>query len=194
MSRDVVVVGVSGSLRDESYTRIGVSKALHGAERNGAETSHIDLRDMDIPLFNQDAEPTPGVRRMSTAFREADAIILGTPMYHGSYSGVLKNAIDHFGFEEFENKTVGLLVVSGGGFPLPALEHLRSVCRSLNAWVLPWEAAIPRGREVIEDGEITEAKLADRVQTLGERAVEYARIEPHQTSFESEHNVGAANQ
>jgi NAD(P)H-dependent FMN reductase len=71
-------------------------------------------------------------------------------VYHGSYSGVLKNAMDYCGFDEFEDTTVGLLAVSGGSFPTGALEHLRLVCRAVNAWVLPHQAAIPSAREAFE--------------------------------------------
>jgi len=46
--------------------------------------------------------------------KQAHGIILGTPEYLGSYSGVLKNALDLMGFEEFEGKMLGLLGVSGG--------------------------------------------------------------------------------
>lgn len=191
MSEDLRVAGVVGSLRKESYTRVGITVALSAAKGTGATTERIDLREYGIPAFNADDPPSEDVERLARKLRASDAILLGTPMYHGSYSGVLKNAIDHCGFDEFEDKTVGLFAVSGGAFPLTALEHLRSVCRSLNAWVLPWEAAIPRGSQVIKGGEIRDDELRSRVDRLGRRAVEYARIDPHQASLEGDQNVGA---
>lgn len=193
MSENIQVAGIVGSLRAGSYTRIGVGIALEAAADQGADTIELDLRKYDIPLLNTDDDLTPDVEWVKATIQDSDAIILGTPMYHGSYSGVLKNTIDHCGFDEFENKTVGLFAVSGGGFPITALEHLRSVCRSLNAWVLPWEAAIPNVRDVIVDGDIVNDKLEHRVETLGRRSVEYARINPHQTSFEGDQNVGAVD-
>lgn len=191
MTEDVRVAGIVGSLREESYTRVGLTVALSAAGKAGASTERIELREHDIPSFNADQPPAGDVELLARKLRASDAILLGTPMYHGSYSGVLKNAIDHCGFDEFEDKTVGLFAVSGGAFPLTALEHLRSVCRSLNAWVLPWEAAIPRASQVIEDGEIRDDELRSRVERLGRRAVEYARIDPHQASLEGDQNVGA---
>jgi NAD(P)H-dependent FMN reductase len=106
---------------------------------------------------------------------------------------VLKTALDYCGFDEFDGKTVGLLAVSGGAFPVTALEHLRSVCRAVNAWVLPHQAAVPRARDHVADGEFTDPDLADRVATLGRRAVQYARIEPDPHTFESGENVGAGD-
>lgn len=185
------VVGLSGSRREGSYTRIALQTALAGSEQAGAETALLDLRTLDIPPFDPDASTPSDVEMLNGSLQETDAILLGTPMYHGSYSGVLKNAIDHCGFDEFENKTVGLLAVAGGSFPITAIEHLRSVCRALNAWVLPYEAAVPRVSEAAEDGQITDEKSENRLLTLGIRAVEYAVIEPTQDAFESEQNVGA---
>ncbi len=103
MSGDVRVAGVVGSLRAESYTRVGITAALTAAGETGASTERIDLRAYDIPAFNADESPVEDVARLARKLRASDAILLGTPMYHGSYSGVLKNAIDHCGFDEFEN-------------------------------------------------------------------------------------------
>jgi NAD(P)H-dependent FMN reductase len=112
-------------------------------------------------------------------------------MYHGSYSSVLKTALDYCGFDEFEDKTVGLLAVAGGGFPVTALDHLRSVCRALNAWVIPHQAVVPNAHARFADRELADDDMRERVETLGERAVQYANIEPDPDSFESEANVGA---
>ena len=185
------VVAICGSLRDGSHTRTAARHALSAAADRGARTELLDLRDYDLPVFDPNEEDAGDAEQLRRRIREADTIILGTPMYHGSYSSVLKNAIDYCGFDEFENKTVALLGIAGGSFPITALEHLRSVCRALDAWVLPYQAAVPRASGKIEDGEFVDADLADRVGVLGERAVEYADISPDPACFESEENVGA---
>jgi len=191
MSTPPHVAGVCGSLRDASYTRIALDHALETAGERGASTALLDLREYDLPVFDADRRDAGDAGRLQVEIQRADTVILGSPMYHGSYSSALKNALDYCGFDEFENTTVGLLAVSGGSFPTMTLEHLRSVCRSLNAWVLPHQAAVPNARDKFEDGEFVDEKTADRVGTLGERAVEYARIEPDPACFESEQNVGA---
>ncbi|MFB6101438.1 MAG: NADPH-dependent FMN reductase [Haloplanus sp.] len=199
----VTVVAISGSLRDWSYTRFGLARALDAAEAAGADAELLDLRAFDLPPLNADADTQGDSEAFAQRVRAADAVLLGTPVYHGSYSGVLKNALDHCGFDEFEGKTVGLLAVAGGAFPITALEHLRSVCRALDAWVLPHQAAIPRASSAFEDevgsqrsrddGEspaIVDDAIDDRVATLGRRVVEYATIEPDPPTFESDQNVG----
>jgi len=184
------VIAVAGSLRDHSYTRLALRRALAAAEDAGADTELLDLRTYDLPPLDPDADEQGDSAAFARHVREADAVLLGTPMYHGSYSGVLKNALDHCGFDEFEGTTVGLLGVSGGAFPITALEHLRSVCRALDAWVLPHQAAIPRASTAFDGDTLADDRLAERVATLGRRVVEYATIEPDPRTFESDQNVG----
>lgn len=202
------VVAICGSLRGRSYTRIGLEHALVGVEEVGGEGSLIDLREYDLPPLNADLDEQGDSAEVKRRIREADAVLLGTPMYHGSYSGVLKNALDHCGFDEFEGKTVGLLGVAGGAFPISALEHLRTVCRALNSWVLPHQAALPRVSQSFEGSDEETDTLANglpvhgrfvdegtgkRVRTLGQRVVQYANIEPDPATFESGQNVGAGD-
>jgi len=187
---DTHVVAICGSLRDESHTRKSLAHALRGVEAAGGTGELLDLREFDLPPYDPDREGQGDGDRLTAAVRDADAVLLGTPMYHGSFSGVLKNALDYCGFDEFEGKTVGLLCVAGGSFPVTALEHLRSVCRSLNAWVVPHQAAVPRSSNAFEGDQFRDGDLADRVATLGRRAVQFADIEPDPDTFEGDQNVG----
>jgi NAD(P)H-dependent FMN reductase len=187
------VVAIAGSLREESKSRLALEHALAAADAAGGTTELLDLREFDLPMVDPDEDTPPDAQELKDAVRAADAILLGTPMYHGSYSSPLKTALDYCGFDEFENKTVGLLAVAGGNFPITALDHLRAVCRALDAWVIPHQAAVPKAHGAFEDGGFVDEGLADRVATLGVRAVQYANIEPDPESFESEENVGAVD-
>lgn len=176
MTRNIEVVAVCGSLAAESVTRVALREALQAAQTEGAQTTLVDLREFTLPTFdadNQDAGDAPEVRNR---LQRADAILLGTPMYHGSFSSPLKTALDYSGFEEFENTTVGLLAVSGGSFPTPALEHLRSVMRAFDAWPLPLDVAIPNSRDQVVDASLVEDSLSDRVRRLGTEVVQYADV------------------
>jgi len=189
---DLTVAGICGSLRDDSVSRVALRVALDAAEQRGADTDLVDLRDLELPTFDPDEDDPGDAAELARRVRDADAVLLATPMYHGSYSSPLKAALDYCGFDEFEEKTVGLLAVSGGSFPITALDHLRSVLRALDAWVLPYQAAVPNASRRVEDGEFTDASLEDRVATLGDRVVQYANIEPDPRTFESEQNVGGS--
>ena len=191
MSTSPRVVGVCGSLRDGSHTRTAIERALTEAEAFGGSTELVDLRAYELPVFDPDNREAGDANQLKATLQAADSIVLGSPMYHGSYAAPLKNAMDYCGFDEFEDATVGLLGVSGGRFPTTTLEHLRSVCRAVNAWVLPHQAAIPSASDKIDDGEIVDGDIEERVATLGQRVVEYANIEPDPPTFQSEENVGA---
>lgn len=170
------VVGVSGCLADDSGTRTALRRALSGARSRGATAELIDLREYELPTFDSDDGDRGDASELKRKLREADAVLLGTPVYHGSYSSPLKTALDYSGFEEFEGKTVGLVAVSGGGFPTPALEHLRSVVRALNAWTVPLEVGVPNSHETFEDGGVSDGKLRDRLEELGTEVVRYAGL------------------
>lgn len=171
------VVAVCGSRRNGSYTRRVLHEALSGARTAGGTVELLDLADLELSPLDPD-KPSADTDVLRRTIREADAVILGTPMYHGSYSGVLKNAIDHCGSEEFEDMTVGLVAVSGGPFPTAALDHLRIVCRSLNARVLPHQAAIPEARTMFDEHGLTDDELQERVRKVGIQMVEHASIAP----------------
>jgi NAD(P)H-dependent FMN reductase len=188
---EIRVAAIVGSLRDGSYTRPACRRGLEAAADFDVETDLIDLRELDLPVYDDDQPEAGDAEELERRVRAADSVLLGTPTYHGSYASPLKNALDYCGFDEFEETTVGLLTVAGGSFPTTTLDHLRSVSRALNAWVVPHQVAIPRARNAFEDGELTDEGVAERIDVLGERLVQYATIEPDPRTIESKQNVGA---
>jgi NAD(P)H-dependent FMN reductase len=176
MTRNTEVVAVCGSLAADSVTRVGLREVLATARAEGAQTTLVDLREYDLPTFDADDQDVGDAPRLRQHLRRADAIVLGTPMYHGSYSSPLKTALDYSGFDEFEDTTVGLLAVSGGSFPTPALEHLRAVTRAFDAWPLPLDVAIPDSHAQVEDGTLVDESIRDRVRELGTDVVQYANV------------------
>jgi len=187
------VVAVCGSLRDESYTRRALEVTLDAAEDAGASVDLVDLSEFDLPVYDADANDAGDADALRERVERADSVVLGTPVYHGSYSSVVKTALDYCGFDEFENTTVGLLCVSGGSFPITSLDHLRSVCRALNAWVVPHQVALPSARNKFDGDNMVDDGDEERVRTLGRRVVEYANIEPDPACLESTENVGATD-
>jgi NAD(P)H-dependent FMN reductase len=173
------IVALCGSQRDGSHTRRALDRTLDAAESRGATTDLVDVAALDLPVFDPDRPDAGDASELRRRVRAADGVVFGSPMYHGSYSSVLKTALDYCGFDEFAGTTVGLLVVAGGGFPTPALEHLRSVARALDAWVLPHQVAIPRAHDAFEAGRVTDDRLAERVATLGTDLVDYAGVESY---------------
>lgn len=176
----VTVVGLSGSLRDGSYTTMALRTALRGAADAGADIKLIDLRDYQLAfaMGAHDSNVSASVDRLRAEFRLAHGIILGTPEYHGSFSGVLKNALDLMGFDEFEGKMIGLVGVSAGRMgAFDALNSLRNVGRALHAWVVPEQVSIPEAWKVFdESGAVLDSQIEQRLLQVGRRVAEFARL------------------
>ncbi len=178
--RDLLVVGLGGSIRLGSYTRRALEIALAGAASLGARTDLIDLREYNLGFAggDPDASEAPDARRLRQRVKAAQGIVLGTPEYHGSFSGVLKNALDLMGFEEFEGKMVGLVGVSGGRMgAFDAMNGLRNVGRALHAWVIPEQASVPEASKVFDDaGGIKDAEIEKRLREVGRQVARFAHL------------------
>jgi NAD(P)H-dependent FMN reductase len=175
------IVGISGSLRPGSYTTLAVALALRGAEELKCETKLIDLRDYQLTFCDgkdDESQFPKDIFRLREEVKEAEGIILGTPEYHGGYSGVLKNALDLMGFEEFEGKMLGLVGVSGGAMgAFGAMNSLREVGRALHAWVIPEQASIPQAWQEFDDsGNLKNPELDKRVREVGRQVARFAYL------------------
>jgi FMN reductase len=169
------VVGICGSLRPNGWTLAALKIALAGAEEKGVTAELLDLRDYDLPFCagaDVDAiQGKAGVQRLRQKVLEASGIILATPNYHGSLSGVLKNALDLMSMREFEGKVVGLIGVSGGRMGgTSTLNTLRAIGRTLHAWVIPSEAWIYNADSAFAgDGHIKDPSSEERVRDVGRK-------------------------
>jgi len=174
------VVGIPGSLRQGSYTYLATRLALDAAAAAGAEVELVDLRDVPLPFCDaRDDQETlsPEVYRLRALVGGAAGLILGSPEYHGSFSGVLKNALDLLSRDELEGKMVGLVAVAGGAGGSGALEHLRGVMRAVHAWVIPKQVVIPEAsRHFDGSGSLTDARLGSRLAEVGRDVAKYARV------------------
>ena len=177
----IQVAGICGSLRQESFSNMALQVALAGAKEAGAQTRLIDLREYRL-IFCDGKEDESGyptdVFKLREDVRAAQGIILATPEYHGGYSGVLKNALDLMGFEEFEGKMLGLVGVSGGGMgAFGALNNLRAVGRALHAWVIPEQASIPQAWKVFDTaGNLQDSDLEKRLKDVGRQVARFAYL------------------
>ncbi|ELY35985.1 NADPH-dependent FMN reductase [Natronorubrum tibetense] len=192
MSDTPSVVAVNGSLRETSYTRTALRYALEAAADAGAETALLDLGEYDLPVYDPDREDPEAAEEAMRIVREADAVALGTPVYHGSYSGALKNFHDFCGWDEYEDTTVGLLATAGGGSYGSTLDHLRITVRGVHGWVLPHQVGLRNASskfeadpDAIDGRRFRDPDLQERVEKLGRNLAEYAFIEPSVTSSRS---------
>src|SRR5205085_11399501 len=92
------LIAFAGSLRTASFNRQLAQIAADAARAAGAEVTLVDLRELALPLFDQDLEDASGLpegaKRFKTLLRESDGFLISSPEYNSSVPGVLKNAID----------------------------------------------------------------------------------------------------
>ena len=179
------VVGVGGTLRDGSASLGALRRALAAAGEAGAETELLDLRELDLPMYEPGRALEaygPGVERLVEALRGADAVLISTAAYHGTLAGVTKNALDFAQFLSggehpyFDGKVVGLISTAGGeqagANATAALVH---VVHSLRGVVAPLMVPISKAWQRADgSGDITDELYGRRLDTLGELVVDLA--------------------
>lgn len=144
------VLAISGSPRPASRTLRVTALVAELLRRDGASVDVWDLAIRPLPVadpaYHQDPaqHPDPTVGQLVEAADAADALILASPVYHNSYSGVLKNALDNLSIAQFRHKPVGLIAFGGGLSAIQVCDHLRIVARGLLAIAVPAQiVAVP---------------------------------------------------
>ncbi len=158
------VLAVIGSLQRESVTRVVVQHVAQQLEAAGCAVDVLDLEKEPLALYNPDtARGVTGYAELQTRVHRADALLLGTPDYHGSISGAMKNFLDHF-WHEFAGKLFATIVASHEK-GLTATDQLRTVARQCCAWALPYGVSLHPDTDV-KDGQIISDALKDRLEML----------------------------
>src|SRR3989338_2486857 len=92
------ILAFAGSTRTESFNKKLVQIAVRGAKQAGADVAYIDLRDFPLPLFDGDLEAKEGLpanaKKLKALFLDHQGLLISSPEYNSSISGVLKNTID----------------------------------------------------------------------------------------------------
>ena len=161
----------AGSTRTKSFNRQLANAAARYATTAGAQVTHIELADFDLPLYNADLEArgTPAAAlKLKEIFHAHPAWIIASPEYNGSYTGLLKNTIDWVsspikgdplwssGTKPFAGKVVGLLSASPGALGgLRSLSHLTPLLLNLQCWVAPKQFALSKAGDAFDaDGQL----------------------------------------
>jgi FMN reductase len=179
----LTIVGLGGSLAQTSRSRAALSVALAGAAEAGADTTLLDLRQLDLPMYNPELEltPPPNAERMIEACYGADGMLWSSPMYQGTISGAFKNALDWLhplGRRDppyLHDKVVGLISAAGGTQGLQAVNTMEFATRALRAWAVPYVVPVPSAHLVFgQDGEIRDEGVEGQLQLLGAEVVRAA--------------------
>jgi FMN reductase len=158
------VLLVAGSASRESSTRTILRFATERLEAAGCAVDYLDLSEEALPIFNPDTSWTaPGYAALKARVDRADVLLLGTPDYHGSMSGALKNFLDHF-WKEFAGKLFASIVASYEK-GLTVSDQIRTVARQCYAWSLPYGVSFADKSDV-KDGKIVSEAFSTRFEML----------------------------
>ena len=179
------IVGIGGTARPDSTSERAVVEALRSAERLGAETRLFDgVFVSGLPLYVPDRkERTGGERDFIETMRRCDGVIVGTPGYHGSLSGPVKNILDLLedtARDErpyLEGRAFGCVVTAYGWQACgTTLVALRMIAHALRAWPTPFGAALNASTPLFEtDGTCIDAKIERQLAVVAGQVVEFAR-------------------
>ena len=184
------ILAFAGSTRAESFNKKLVRLAADAARAAGAEVTVVDLRDFPLPLFDGDLEEAEGLpenaRKLKALFREHDALLLASPEYNSSITGVLKNSLDWVSRSEaddeptlvaYKGKAAALLSASPGALGgLRGLVHVRAILGNLGMLVLPEQVCVPKAHEAFDEaGALKEARTAGQVKSIAESLVAFSK-------------------
>ena len=162
-----------------------MEEALRSAEEAGATTELLDLRELDLPMYEPGKpleEYGEGVERLVEAMRGADAMLWSTAAYHGTLAGVTKNALDFVQFMAqdenpyLEDKVVGFIATAGGDMAaVNAINAMVHVVHALRGVAASLSVPVTQSWRVFDDeGNVNDEGVARRLESLGRLVVEMA--------------------
>jgi FMN reductase len=180
-----VVLAIGGSLRAGSTTERALVVSLRAAEGAGARVELMSGPELDLPLYDPKTSlRTPQAQRLVKLIAEADGLLIGTPAYHGTVSGLVKNALDHV--EDlrttkrpyFTGRAVGCLSVGRGWQgPVSSLNALRTITHALRGWPTPLGVAVNTELSpAASGGGFADPHVNGQLALVGRQVVEFARM------------------
>jgi FMN reductase len=180
------IVAIGGTIRAGSSTETALICALKRAEELGAETKLFGGEFLArLPSFDpRPGEATPEQLELAEAVRGADGVIIGSPGYHGSISGVVKNALDTLELTAkdatpyFHGRPVGAVVTAYGWQATGStLMALRAIIHAMRGWPTPFGAALNSTAGLFDEGgACRDPKDAWALNTVAEQVMEFAKM------------------
>ena len=183
MARTLTIVGLGGSIASVSRSHAALEVALEGAASAGANTQLLDLRELELPMFNpEDDEPTAGAVELIEASHAADGMLWSSPLYQGTISGALENALDWIaparraraavpprqGDRAYQHRR------RHAG--LQAINPMEFATRALRGWAVPYVVPVAAAARVFDrEGRIHDQAVELRLKTLGGEVVRVAQ-------------------
>ncbi|WP_345652282.1 NADPH-dependent FMN reductase [Streptomyces tremellae] len=176
----VKILCILGSPSPAAWSRRLATAVADRLRVHDCEVDLLDLRDLPLAMLDTEAYgrggvyPHEGARELRARVAAADGVVLATSVFHSSYSGLLKSALDHLEADAFENKPVALLANAGSerGATI-ACEHLRSVVKALSGWAVPMQVASSQADFDQETGQIKPGNVVRRCEIMCDELVKF---------------------
>jgi FMN reductase len=179
----LMVVGIGGSMREDSQSERALGVVLDSARAAGAETVAITGTDLVLPFYDPAVlERSEVAHRLVATLREADGVVLVSPGYHGTVSGLVKNALDYV--EDLradtrpylDGRAVGCVAMAlGWQATVTTLTALRSIVHALRGWPTPLGAALNSTEVSFDEHGVPSDPAVDRtLRVIGQQVVQFA--------------------
>jgi FMN reductase len=179
------VLGIGGTTRTGSSSERALRFSLDAAKSAGAEVCCLVADDLDLPLYAPESPiRSDRATRLVQQFRRCDGLIVCSPGYHGTVSGMIKNALDYV--EDLRMDTPAYLdgrpfgtigCAYGWAGAVHTVTGLRSIAHALRAWPTPMGAAINTDTPIFDDdGRIVDPKSMFQLEMVGRQVVEFATM------------------
>jgi FMN reductase len=178
-----LIVGIGGTQRAGSSSEAAMRVALDEAARAGFQVRAFCAEHLDLPLYDPgEVVRQPAAAELVEAVRAADGVILSSPGYHGTISGMVKNAIDYIeDLAKDERRVyldglpVGCIAVAyGWQAAVNTLTALRDVAHALRGMPTPYGAAINASGSVFAGGQCTDDGVRTSLEMVGRQVAHLA--------------------
>ena len=182
------ILAFAGSTRTGSFNKKLAAAAAEAARAAGATVTIVDLRDLALPVFDEDIEAAGGLpegaKKFKALLRESDGFLIASPEYNSSITAALKNAIDWASRSEsddepslvaYRGKVAALCSASPGALGgMRGLVHLRAILGNIGVIVLPEQVCISTAYEAFDDaGKLKDERKAKQIASLARGLVEF---------------------
>jgi len=180
-----LIVGIGGTPRTGSSSEAALRICLNAAAARGAETALFSGPQLLLPMYvPNEAQRTAESRLLVNALRGCDGIILASPAYHGSVSGLLKNALDYAEDLRADQRAyldgvpVGLIVCASGWQAAgQTLATLRSIVHALRGWPTPLGVTLNTTDRLFDEaGNCLDSASEMQLQIVGRQVLEFIHV------------------
>jgi FMN reductase len=180
-----LIVGIGGALRQGSSSERALNVSLAAVEAEGGRTLLISGSELDLPMYVPGQHLSDRASRLLAAFRECRGIIVSSPAYHGSISGLIKNSLDYA--EElrtdsrayFDGLPIGCIACAGGWQAAgQTLAAIRTIAHALRGWPTPLGAMLNTSSRLFdEQGNCIDAPAKAQLEAIGQQVITFVRMQ-----------------